>query len=287
LETENTQIQPKKKNWLSILLKISLSVLAIYLIYQKVDFSEVVKQLVDAKLFYIFLAFLSFFVSKLISSVRLNFYYQTQNIIIDHVTNAKIYFNAMFYNLIIPLIGGEAFKVFWISKVFNAKPKSLIWSALLDRGGGLVALITLTIVSIYFIDYDFPFKFYSFILIICAYLGSWLLHKLFFASYAPAQHKVNLYSFIVQLLQVVTVYFIIIGLNIQININEYVFIFLLSSFAYILPFLGARELAFVYGAEMMGLNQEISLTISLLFYMVIALNSLLGIVFFIFPIKTE
>ena len=60
---------------------------------------------------------------------------------------------------------------------------------------------------------------------------------------------------------------------------------MLSSFAYMLPFIGARELAFVYGAEVIELNEEISLTISLLFYTVIVINSLLGGIFFIFPIK--
>jgi len=91
----------------------------------------------------------------------------------------------------------------------------------------------------------------------------------------------------VQILQVVTIFFLTKSIGLDNKITEYIFIFLVSSFAYILPFLGARELAFVYGAEYLGLDSEISLTLSLLFYLVIAFNSLLGVVYFFIPIQKQ
>lgn len=287
MEFQRPHITNRTRKILSTVFKIILSGLAIYLLWKKVDIPLVLNYLKDASILYFVLAFFSFLISKLISAIRLNQYYKTQDIHIDNLTNAKIYYNAMFYNIIVPLVGGEAFKVLWIKNHYEAKTKSLIWSALLDRGGGLVALIALSILCFYFIDIHIPFKPWIFIGIAAAYLGSYFLHRWFFSSYKPAFLPVNILSVLVQLLQVVTVYFVILALNIDEQIVEYIFIFLLSSFAYMLPFLGARELAFVYGAEYIGLNEEVSLSISLLFYIVIALNSLLGAIFFVIPIKRK
>jgi len=114
-------------------LKIALSLLAIYLIDQKVDLSEVGNRFKQINIIYVLFAVLAFFVSKVISALRLNAYYKTQDIQLSETVNTKLYFNSMFYNLFIPLVGGEAYKVMWLRKNQDAEYKSLIWSALLER----------------------------------------------------------------------------------------------------------------------------------------------------------
>jgi len=269
------------------ILKILLSVCAIYLISRKVDVHEVAVHFKSLNWAYALLAIVSFFVSKIISAVRLNAYYNSQGLILPESTNTKLYFNSMFYNLFIPLIGGEAYKVLWLKNNYNAEYKSLIWSALLDRGSGLVALIILTIVFFNFYNNGFDWSVYTWLLIPIVIVGSYLVHKLFFKSWLPAFNKTSVLSVFVQILQVVTIFCLIKSLGLESKVLEYIFIFLVSSFAYILPFLGARELAFVYGAEYLQLDNEISLTLSLLFYLVIAFNSLLGAVFFFIPIQKQ
>ena len=64
---------------------------------------------------------------------------------------------------------------------------------------------------------------------------------------------------------------------------EYVFVFMLASFAYVIPIVGAREMAFVFGSQQLGLNMELSLAIGLLFYLALAISSLAGYYFVIFP----
>lgn len=281
------QLESKKsaKKLLSTIVKILLTVTAFYILYKKVDLNQVLDLMKNINPLFYILAVLSFLVSKIISAFRLNAYYRSQGLYITEIENTKIYYHAMFYNIIIPLIGGEASKIIWIKNNYNVATKSLVWSALLDRGGGLVALVILTVILYYFTSVSFPFSDWLFILIPLALIGSYLLHHLFFKTYKPAWLKVNILSIAVQLLQLSAAYFVVKSMNLDSLVIEYLFIFMLSSFAYMLPFIGARELAFVYGAEVIGLNEEISLTISLLFYTVIVINSLLGGIFFIFPIK--
>lgn len=281
------QLESKKsaKKLLSTIVKILLTVTAFYILYKKVDLNQVLDLMKNINPLFYILAVLSFLVSKIISAFRLNAYYRSQGLYITEIENTKIYYHAMFYNIIIPLIGGEASKIIWIKNNYNVATKSLVWSALLDRGGGLVALVILTVILYYFTSVSFPFSDWLFILIPLALIGSYLLHHLFFKTYKSAWFKVNILSIVVQLLQLSAAYFVVKSMNLDSLVIEYLFIFMLSSFAYMLPFIGARELAFVYGAEVIGLNEEISLTISLLFYTVIVINSLLGGIFFIFPIK--
>lgn len=289
MQEEKSIEQPKKKLTAKTVLlnmaKLGLSVLAIYLISRKVDFSLVGEYIADINWIYFCLAIVAFFLSKLVSALRLNRYYRTQQIIIPEAVNAKLYFNAMFYNIFIPLVGGEAYKIFWIRREYTAETKPLIWSALLDRGSGLLALVILSVVFFNAFPNGISYSQWSWALLPLALAGAWAIHYLFFRSFLPAFNSTTFLSIIVQILQVVTIYFVILSLGIAKQITAYIFVFLISSFAYVLPFLGARELAFVYGAEYLGLDNELSLVISLLFYMALAINSLAGAIFFFLPIK--
>lgn len=280
---ENSPISFKKIA--ATLAKLSLTVGAIYLIMGKVELDKVGHYFRELNILYFLIAVLCFFISKLISSYRLNAYYKSQSIIIDHVINAKLYFNAMFYNIFIPLVGGEAFKVLWIKKEYEAKVKPLIWSALLDRASGLVALIILTVVFFNAYDNGYEWSSWTWLIIPLSIIIAWGVHTLFFKKYLSAFTQTTLLSLLVQVLQVATIYMILLAFSIDQQIMEYIFVFLLASFAYMLPFLGARELAFIYGAEYLGLDNEISLAVSLLFYICLAINSLAGGIFFFLPIK--
>ena len=76
-------------------------------------------------------------------------------------------------------------------------------------------------------------------------------------------------------------------MGIQDNAVDYLFIFLLSTYAYVLPIIGAREMIFVYGAAYMGLDPELSLAIGIIFYISLSLNSLFGAYFLYKPLQKE
>ena len=92
------------------------------------------------------------------------------------------------------------------------------------------------------------------------------------------------YSLFVQGLQVISILFILNGLNISTDIHPYVLVFLCSSIVSVIPLtiggIGSRELTFVYGAQWFNLSEEKSLGTSMLFFLLNALVSLIGIYYY-------
>jgi uncharacterized membrane protein YbhN (UPF0104 family) len=76
------------------------------------------------------------------------------------------------------------------------------------------------------------------------------------------------------------------------QLASYIFIFLLSSVVSVLPLtiggLGIREVVFLEGSKWFGLLQETSVGISLLFYLLTVMGSLIGI-YYVFndPLKIK
>lgn len=87
--------------------------------------------------------------------------------------------------------------------------------------------------------------------------------------------------------QALTAFLVVLALGVEQLQIEYVFVFMLASFAYVVPIVGAREMAFVFGSKQLGLNMELSLAIGLLFYVALALSSLAGYWFVLFPESLE
>ena len=91
----------------------------------------------------------------------------------------------------------------------------------------------------------------------------------------------------VQLLQILSALFILFALNVNENMMGYLFIFLLSSIVAVLPLtiggIGSREFTFMLGAQWIGLNIDLSIALSLMFYIITAFTSLFGIIYSLKP----
>jgi hypothetical protein len=157
----------------------------------------------------------------------------------------------------------------------------------LDRVSGLCVLLGFAFVTLQFTNITLPFRLLFLIGIPILFAGYFIIHRYFFRTFHKAWWKVNAYSVLVQFLQITTIIFILMALGVTDLIPDYVFIFLISCLAYVLPFIAAREMAFVFGATSLGLDTELSLAISLFFYLALALTSLTGMFFVIFPKKLK
>ncbi len=284
------KISPKNltfKNIFLNLFKISLGGLAIYLIIQKVDLSKVSFYIQQTNVVFLLFAFLSFFFSKTFAALRINCYYRTIDLNLSEVLNFKLNLLSMFYNLFIPLVGGEGYKVYWIRQHYEASVKKTIWASLLDRISGLCVLLGFAFVTLQFTNIIAPFRSLFLIGFFILFTTYFIIHRSFFKTFHNAWWKVNAYSVLVQFLQITTVLFILMALGVTELIPDYLFIFLISCLAYILPFIAAREMAFVFGATTLGLDAELSLAISLFFYLALALTSLTGMYFVLFPKKMK
>lgn len=269
------------------LLKLAMGVLAIYMIIRKVDEKLVFAYMSSVHVPLLLLAFLSFFVSKIFAAFRINRYYRTRDLQITDLHNYKLTLAAMFYNLFIPIVGGEGFKVIWLNKEYGTPVKGLIWASLLDRVSGLAMLVALFLLIMPFTALDIPYKNLSPLLIVLMFIVYFVVHRTFYRNYHPAWFSVNGFSLVMQLFQMLTVWLVLLSLGIEAQRVDYLFVFMVSSLAYMLPFMGARELTFVLGANALGLDPDLSLAISLFFYLTLAGNSLLGVYFMVYPNKLK
>ena len=275
-------IQPNKK--LFTALKIVISALLIYFVFTKISFLEVLQTLKRTQPFYLFLASIFFVLSKMIASFRVNLYFHQLQVFLTQISNLKLYLLGMFYNLFLPGgIGGDAYKGYLIKKQFNIDTKKIVSVLVLDRLSGLLLLFMYACILIPFLNLNLiPYiEYYALAAILLGISVFWILNKKFFQYVLPIFWKAFGYSALVQFFQILSAYFILQSLDIELNTISYLFIFLVSSIVSVIPLtiggIGSRELTFFYGATLFHLEENTSIGISMIFFLITAFVSLFGI----------
>jgi len=96
------------KKRLKFFLKIFLTGLALYLVFNKIDTKTTWKVIQSSNPGWLFLAWVLFVISKFFSAIRLNIYFKDIGLQLPEMKNVKLYAIGMFYNLFIPGgIGGD------------------------------------------------------------------------------------------------------------------------------------------------------------------------------------
>lgn len=187
----------------------------------------------------------------------------------------------MFYNIFLPGgVGGDAYKVILLNKRYQYSVKLLSAAVLLDRISGVVGIGILSAVYYYIVFKGGNYSLWLLISGVPAMIIYYFIVKKFFPSFMPSFWSTFWLGVTVQALQVICVYCIMAALHLQLHQTEYILIFLISSLVAVLPFtiggLGAREIVFIWGSKQFLLNQSESIAISLLFYLITVLISLIG-----------
>jgi uncharacterized membrane protein YbhN (UPF0104 family) len=192
----------------------------------------------------------------------------------------------MFYNLFLPGgIGGDAYKGYRIKKDFGAPVRKVLSVLVLDRLSGLLILFVLACLMLFGLRLEMLEKYNALILFFVpiSIMFFFIMTRRFFAYTLPVFWKSIGYSIGVQLAQLVCVFFILKALKIDDDILSYLLIFLASSIVSVLPLtlggIGSREVTFYYGAELLQLQEARSIAISVTFFLITALISLMGIVY--------
>lgn len=266
------------------MLKVAISAALLYFIFTKIPFSEVLTIVKRSQPLYVVAALLFFVVSKIIAAFRLNLYFHEIGVLLTQKSNLKLYLLGMFYNLFLPGgIGGDAYKGYYIKQHFEVPTKKVVAVLLLDRLSGLLLLFVFA--CILGMTLEVPeLRTYGWLMGLCIPLSVvifWGLQRRFFTYILSVFWRSNVLSAVVQLAQLGCVLMILQALNIEVSIIEYLFIFLISSIVSVLPLtlggIGSRELVFLYGALWLGLEEDLSVGISMLFFLITAFVSLLGI----------
>ena len=275
------------KNQLKTALKLLLTGLALYLVFRKFDTGQLFQLTKFINWFWLIPSVALFILSKVATAIRLNRYFENIGIHLSERQNWKLYLIGMFYNLFLPGgIGGDGYKVYLLNKEFKTPVKKLVQAALLDRLGGLVAIVFLLFGLFLVVKVDLAFLESSvwnglmmagLILTIPAF---WMAQKLLFKDFLPSFWSANSWSFCGQIAQLICAWFILRSLGINENILAYQLVFLLSSIVAVLPLtiggVGARELVFVYAHTYAGIEETAAVAFSLIFFLISALVSLAG-----------
>src|SRR5262245_29501534 len=97
------------KSFLKLFIKIAVTVICLWYVSRKIDWGKSFSIIQHSNLPWLIVAIVLFTASKLVSSIRLNIYFNNIHLKISQLQNLKLYWLGMFYNLFLPGgIGGDA-----------------------------------------------------------------------------------------------------------------------------------------------------------------------------------
>ena len=269
------------------ILKALITILALYFVFSKIEWLEIKGLLSDINPWWFLLAFLFFNASKVLSFFRIDIFYRMIGIKLDLRTNFRLYYVGMFYNLFLPsAIGGDAYKVYLLKQSNKSiTTKDLVLCALTDRLSGLLALLMLGLIFLFAgsVGFNLVWSTIILLLIVGATPLFYVFLRFFLKKFSQDYKKTTLCSVGVQLMQAIAVIFILLGFRADGQYLDYLSLFMLSSAICIIPFtiggVGARELVFLYGHGYLGIDKEISILLTLSFFTINFLSSLIGLYF--------
>ena len=294
MEEAAVKQESKLSKYLKLLLKLAITIVCFWYISKKIDFNAAKDAFLKANWSWLSLAIMLLVLSKVFSALRLNIYFRNIQIHVSEWKNIKLYWLGMFYNLFLPgSISGDAYKVILLKRKYNTSYKKTSTAVLLDRFSGLLALgLIMSVYGVIVLDK----RLYN-VLLICGSLTAiivlYLIIHFYFKDFLPGFWSTFLWGLVVQLMQVICVYCILLSLHLPINQPQWVFIFLIAAVVAVFPVslgggLGTREVVFVVGAKFFHLDAYIAPIISLLFFLSTVIASFPGI-YFVFhdPLKND
>ena len=281
-------MKSKLKPFFKVLLKLAITVGALWYVFANIEVQQVFETIGQSKLIFLAGALLLFVLSKMLSSVRLNSYLGSIGIHISQLANMKLYLLGMYYNLFLPGgIGGDGYKIYLLNKRFDVPTRRIFWAVMMDRIIGVLALSCMAVVLFCFVPGMGSYAWYAWLLIPISVFAAYLIFRRFFPYLLPVFLITNLQSMLVQLLQLLSALLILLSLKETGNLESYLFVFLISSIVAVLPLtiggIGSREFTFMLGAQWLGLDLNLSIALSLLFYLLTAFTSLWGLIYSIGP----
>lgn len=267
-----------------LVFKFLLSAALLYFIFKKIPFTDVKQTLVNASWPYLGLATLFFVASKIIAAQRLQDYWKSIQIRLSNTYHLKLYLLGMFYNLFLPGgIGGDAYKGYVIKQQYETPTKKIVGILVLDRLSGLLLLTVFAGILILLPVHESLDPFFWWVFLALP-LGTALFYaglKKWYPETLQIFWSTSLKSALVQLSQIISAFFILEALGVKDAYGLYLLVFLLSSIVAVLPLtiggVGSREFTFLLGAQWFGLDYDKAIAMSLLFFIITALISFLGI----------
>ncbi len=276
-------METNKKKIFSSLFKVGISVFLLYLVFTKISFKEVWNSIKSVDPVYLILAVVFFIISQWVSAQRLLLFFRKKNFMLSKKSNNILYIIGMFYNFFIPGgIGGDAYKVYALNKKFKWPVKTLSGIIFIDRFMGLTAIGILVIILGYDLFIKLNILWLMPVLMTSGLIFSILFVRKIFPSFMDLYITTLLISTLIQILQALSVVFIIISIGHEpLNLLSYVTVFLISSVLSLFSFsgIGVREYIFYESSKILGTDTSTAVSIGVLFSIITAAVSLFGIIY--------
>ncbi len=281
----------KNKKWWRIvknILKVAVTAFALYWVFSKVELRDVKEAFFTSNPLYLFLAFLAYATSIAIGSSRLNEYFRGVGLFLGERYNFKLYLLGLFYNIFLPGgVGGDGYKIYFLRKKFNVRGRKLLSAVFFDRLSGLWALSLITAALAIFIpQLNIPREL-PIAVVAAGTVAYYFVMRKYFRMFISRFFIAHAKALGVQSMQVVCAMLLLYAMGFDGKFSPYLFMFLISSLVAVVPFtiggLGAREMVYVYGAQLFNLDTHLAVIISLLFYVTSALLASFGAYFIFRP----
>ncbi len=277
------------KKRLLTLLKIVITIGAIYFVYKKIDLEAIGTLFQKLKAGWFLVAIGIFAASKLIAAHRLNLHFRARGLILSPTLNIKLYLVGMFYNLFLPGgIGGDGYKVYWLHRTYSTSVKALLGAALWDRLSGITVLGFISLIGIAWkIILPTPWPYFVSLAILLTFPLYYWVQRRWVPDFSTIFISTTLLSILSQGLVVASVVCLLIGLGTPSGIPSYVILFLIAAIIANVPVslggLGPREVISMVGANHLGLEMDTAVALSLLYYFMSMLVSFCGVYYVFFP----
>lgn len=287
-EQKKMLVTEKVKKYLFNLLKLAVSVTAILWVLSKISFKEVLLVYSTANIGYLLASLVFIVLFSIFSGFRQNLSFRVTGAHISPLLNLKLFWLGMFYNLFLPGgIGGDGVKVYLVNKYRQNGVKKNIGVMLVNRVAGLVAVGMITVVLYYLSGDEFKIGWFGWLSVPLLYVLYYFVLRYFLKSFVPIHAGLFGWSVLLQSMQLVAALMILYSFGQFDGVTEYLFLFFFSAIATALPItiggVGARELVFLLGAKFLHLNNELSIALSLMFFLLSAFVSLWGMYWVFFP----
>lgn len=270
------------------LLKLGVSIAAIWWVISKISIKEVLGVFSSANIYYLFGAIVFLAISFIFSAFRQNLSFRNTGANLSQPLNIKLFWLGLFYNLFLPGgIGGDGYKVYLVNKYRKNGIRKNIGTMLVNRIAGLVAVGMITVVLYYLSGLHLQYGIAAWIGIPFVYGLYLLVLKFFFKSFLKIHSGLFWWSLALQMMQFLSALFILFAFHQTTDLFDYLFLFFVSAIATALPItiggIGAREMVFLIGAKTLELNNELCIALSIMFFIMSAFLSLGGLYWVFFP----
>lgn len=276
----------KKKLWniSKIAIKIVITSLLIWYVFQKIDFNKVKELFLTSDASFILLAFVLYCTSQVVSSWRLRTFLENIDLKLPFWFNFRLYLLGMFYNVFLPGgIGGDGYKIYLLRRKFKLPTKRLLLALFFDRLSGLWAIGFIAVCLIIFIPkIDIPAT-WPVTALLTGTLLYYLILRRFFREYSRQFVISHCKAGMAQSLQVLAVICILLAQDFDGKFAPYLFSFLLSSIIGIINVgiagLGVKDVFMAHAADVFDISADLAVLISLTFWLISVLAALPGVWF--------